>query len=262
MTGRQSLVLIGLSLLALFATPEQGSAASDAHHPKQIAWQFEHGPFGMFGTFDRASIQRGYQVYRQVCASCHAMKRIRFRDLAGAGFSEAEIKAIAAEYTYVDGPNDEGEMFERPGKAFDAFPSPFPNEQAARAANAGAYPPDLSLMAKARPDGPNYIYSLLTGYQEAPADVELGDGQYYNPYFPGAKLAMPPQLSADLVEFQDGTAATEEQMARDLVNFLQWAAEPEMEQRKQMGLKVMLFLLVSTIFFYVAKRIIWADVKK
>jgi ubiquinol-cytochrome c reductase cytochrome c1 subunit len=215
----------------------------------------------MLGTVDQVSAQRGLQVYQNVCASCHSLKRIAFRNLGAIGFSEAEIKTLAESYEVADGPNQEGEMFVRPGRPSDRFPSPFANEEAARASNGGAYPPDLSLMVKARPDGANYLYSLLVGYQDAPEGVEMADGQYYNPYFPGGKLAMPAPLSEGLVEYQDGTVATVEQMAHDLVNFLQWTAEPEMQSRKRMGLKVLGFLVLSSLFFYAAKRIVWRDVK-
>lgn len=249
-----------ISILALAATALlafSAQAASDAKHPKQVDWQFD----GIFGTVDRASAQRGLQVYKEVCAACHGLKRIAFRNLTDIGFSEAEAKAIAAGYTVQDGPNDEGDMFDRPGVISDRFVPPFANEKAARASNGGAYPPDLSLMVKARPDGANYLYSLLTGYEDAPADVEVAPGQYYNPYFPGGLLAMAPPLSNDLITYQDGTNASTEQMAKDVVNFLQWAAEPEMEQRKRMGIKVLVFLAIMSVLFYVAKQRIWSDVK-
>ena len=233
-------------------------AAGDQKHPKDMHWQFD----GMFGTVDRASAQRGLQVYREVCASCHGLKRVAFRNLMEIGFAEGEVKTIAADYSVQDGPNDEGEMFSRPGLPSDRFVSPFPNEKAARAANGGAYPPDLSLMVKARPDGANYLYSLMVGYEPAPSHVTLSPGQYYNPYFPGGLLAMPPPLSDGLVTYQDGTVASTEQMSKDLVNFLQWTAEPEMEQRKRMGIKVLVFLAIMTILFYIAKKRIWRDVSR
>jgi len=178
------------------------------------------------------------------------------------GFSEAEIKQLAQKYTVKDGPNAEGEMFDRPALPSDRFVSPYPNEEAARAANNGAYPVDLSLIIKARQDGPNYVFSLLSGYQDAPADVKLMPGLYYNPYFEGGQIAMPPPLTEGQVTFSDGTPATVEQMAKDVVVFLQWAAEPEMEHRKSMGLKVMIFLLVFTVFFYTAKKKIWKNISR
>lgn len=232
-------------------------AAGNVKHPREVEWPFE----GVFGTVDRQAAQRGYQVYKEVCASCHAMKYKSFRNLEEIGFSEAEVKAIAASYTVKDGPNDAGDMFERPGRPSDRFPSPFANEKAARAANGGAYPVDQSLIIKARHDGANYIYSLLTGYQPAPSDMKMNAGMNYNPYFPGMQIAMAAPLADGQVTYADGTKATVDQMARDVVVFLQWSAEPEMEERKQMGVKVLLFLFVMTGLLYVAKRRIWSHIK-
>jgi ubiquinol-cytochrome c reductase cytochrome c1 subunit len=215
---------------------------------------------GVFGAFDKAAAQRGFQIYREVCASCHSLKYVAFRNLEDLGFSEDGVKALAAEYTVIDGPDDEGEMIERPGKPFDYLPSPYPNENAARAANGGAYPPDLSLITKARADGTNYIYSLLLGYSdEPPADVELGEGMNYNAYFPGHQIAMAQPLYEDAVEYVDGTATTLEQHASDVATFLTWTAEPKLEERKGMGLKVMIFLVILTGLFYATKRKIWSD---
>ncbi len=230
------------------------AASAHQEHPRQLKWEFD----GVFGTFDEQAIQRGLQVYKQVCASCHGLTRVAFRELTKVGFSENEVAKLASDYTFTDGPNDDGDMFERPGRASDKFPAPYANENAARSINNGAYPPDLSLMVKARPDGANYVYSLLTGYKDA-GDTPVGDGQYYNPYFPGGLLSMAPPLMDDMVEYQDGTKASMDQMARDVVSFLQWAAEPEMQERKRMGIKVMLFLFVFTILFYIAKKRVWAD---
>jgi len=233
-------------------------ADTTAKKPLQLVWPFE----GIFGTFDRQAAQRGAQVYLEVCSTCHSNHNLYYRNLKDIGFSEAEIKQLAQKYTVKDGPNAEGEMFDRPALPSDRFVSPYPNEEAARAANNGAYPVDLSLIIKARQDGPNYVFSLLSGYQEAPADVKLMPGLYYNPYFEGGQIAMPPPLTEGQVTFSDGTPATVEQMAKDVVVFLQWAAEPEMEHRKSMGLKVMIFLLVFTVFFYVTKKKIWKNILK
>ncbi len=246
-------ILIAALLSLSLATPV--FAAGDSEHPKQMPWSFD----GVFGTFDRQSAQRGLQVYREVCAACHSLNRVAFRSLTGIGFSAEEVKALASEYSVMDGPDDEGEMFERAGKPSDKFVPPYPNEKAARALNNGAYPPDLSLIIKARPDGANYVYSLLTGYEDAPADMQMNEGMSYNPYFSGQQIAMAPPLSEGVVSFEDGTEATVDQMAKDVVNFLQWAAEPEMEMRKKMGVKVMIFLLVMTILFYLAKQRIWRN---
>lgn len=245
-------LLIATSLIGLTAA---GIAQAEGHQkpPRKASWSFD----GIFGTVDKQSAQRGYQVYKEVCASCHALKRVAFRNLHDLGFSEAEIKALAASYEVTDGPNDAGDMFKRPGKPSDYFLPPFANENAARASNNGAYPPDLSLIIKARPNGANYVYSLLTGFENPPADVKLPDGQYYNPYAAGERIAMPPPLTDDRVTYEDGTKATVDQMSRDVVNFLQWAAEPEMEARKQMGIKVLIYLAIFTVFMYLAKRNIW-----
>ncbi len=232
-------------------------ADTTAKQPLQLVWPFE----GIFGTFDRQAAQRGAQVYFEVCSACHSNHNLYYRNLKDIGFSEAEIKQLAQKYTVKDGPNAEGEMFDRPALPSDRFVSPYPNEEAARAANNGAYPVDLSLIIKARHDGPNYVFSLLSGYQEAPADIKLMPGLYYNPYFEGGQIAMPPPLQGQ-VTFSDNTPATVEQMAKDVVVFLQWAAEPEMEHRKSIGLKVMIFLLVFTVFFYMAKKKIWKNLSK
>lgn len=252
----KKLFLIILALPALaFASSESPTAA---HHPKQLKWEFD----SFFGRFDKASAQRGYQVYREVCSACHGLKLVSYRNLSEIGFSEAEIKKIASEASITDGPNDDGEMFDRPGLPSDKFASPYPNEQASRAANGGAYPPDLSLIIKARHDGANYVYSLLTGYEEAPEEFAIAEGKHYNPYFEGRQISMPTPLADDLqVAYGDGTFATKEQMAKDVVNFLQWAAEPETEKRKKMGVRTMIFLGVLFIILLAAKKAVWKKVK-
>lgn len=247
-------------IIALLISFSSFGALADttAKQPLQLVWPFE----GIFGTFDRQAAQRGAQVYFEVCSACHSNHNLYYRNLKDIGFSEAEIKQLAQKYTVKDGPNAEGEMFDRPALPSDRFVSPYPNEEAARAANNGAYPVDLSLIIKARHDGPNYVFSLLSGYQEAPADIKLMPGLHYNPYFEGGQIAMPPPLTQGQVTFSDNTPATVEQMAKDVVVFLQWAAEPEMEHRKSIGLKVMIFLLVFTVFFYMAKKKIWKNLSK
>lgn len=249
---KRSTKVLSFAAAALLATTAW--AASDAKHPRQMHWSFD----GMFGTVDKPSAQRGLQVYKEVCSACHGLKRVPFRSLSAIGFSEAEIKALAANYSVKDGPNDDGEMFERPGRPSDYFVSPYANEQAARAAQNGAYPPDLSLIIKARHDGANYVYSLLTGYSEPPAHVQLGANMHYNPYFPGGQIAMNAPISDGQVTYGDGTNASVDQMARDVVNFLQWAAEPEMQHRKQMGIKALLYLGIFTVFAYIAKKRVWS----
>ncbi len=233
--------------------------AADAHHVPQapkMDWSWN----GPFGTFDRPSLQRGFQVYKQVCAACHSMNRVYFRNLAALGYNEDEIKSIAGEYQITDGPNDEGEMFERPGRPSDHFKSPFANDQAARSANGGALPPDLSLIVRARADGSNYVHGLLTGYGEPPAGFALNPGMHYNKYFAGHQIAMPTPLVEGSVTYDDGTTATVEQMSRDVTAFLTWASEPVMEKRKQTGLKVMLFLLVFSGLMYATKKRVWRNV--
>jgi ubiquinol-cytochrome c reductase cytochrome c1 subunit len=248
-------LLPGLVATLLVLNLGAAQAAEGAKIPERH-WSFD----GIFGGFDRAQLQRGLQIYREVCSGCHSLKYIAFRNLADLGFSEEEIKAIAEEYLVVDGPDDEGEMFERSGRPSDYFPSPFPNKQAAAAANGGAAPPDLSLIAKARAHGPDYIHALLVGYlDEPPADFELMEGLSYNVYFSGNQIAMAPPLLEGVVEYADGTEATLEQMSEDMAAFMMWTAEPKMEVRKQTGIKVILFLLVMTAIFYAIKKKVWRD---
>ena len=233
-------------------------ASGDQQHPRQVIWPFD----GMTGTFDRPAAQRGFQVYKEVCSGCHSLQLLSYRNLEGIGFSEVEVKEIASGATVKDGPNEAGDMFDRPGRPSDKFVPPFANSNAARASNGGSAPPDLSLIVKARPDGANYIYSLLTGYENTPADFHLSAGMSYNPYFPNQQVAMPKPLSDDQITYQDGTVASMDQMSRDIVVFLQWAAEPEMEQRKKIGLKVLIYLGVFTVLFYLAKKRIWSRLEK
>ncbi|MDJ0895223.1 MAG: cytochrome c1 [Alphaproteobacteria bacterium] len=246
----------GLALSAglMIGTAE---AAGEAPTPPSQSWSFT----GFFGTIDRASAQRGFQVYKEVCAGCHSIKYLAFRELGALGFSEDEIKAIAAEYEVEDGPDDEGEMFTRAAIAADRFPMPFPNDKAAAAANGGALPPDLSLIVKARGNGANYLHALLTGYVDPPADFELADGMNYNAWFPGHQIAMAQPLYGDDVEFADGTEASIDQQSRDLVTFLTWVGEPELEDRNRIGRAVIFFLIVLTALFWATKRKIWADVE-
>jgi len=249
-------IAIALTAVAGLAGTAMGAGA--AKHPMQMEWSFE----GPTGTYDRASAQRGWQVYQQVCSACHSLKYFRFRNLAELGYEEDMIKAWAAEYTVIDGVDDAGDPKERKGLPQDAFPSPFPNPQAAAASNGGAVPPDLSLIAKARHDGPNYLFSLLTGYEDAPADHEAPAGKSYNPYFPGGNISMAPPLAEGIVEYEDGTAATQEQMAKDVVNFLMYVAEPKLEARHHMGLNVLLYLMILVVVLYFSMKKIWKPVKE
>lgn len=246
------------ALAATLALAAPAAQAAETAPPPPQDWSFG----GLFGTFDRAAAQRGFLVYQQVCAACHGLRQLAYRNLEGIGLSEEEIRAVAAEVQVTDGPNDDGEMFERPGRPSDRFRSPFANEKAARAANSGAYPPDLSLIVKARADGANYLHALLTGYREAPpAGVEPMEGMHYNEHFPGNWIAMARPLHDDQVEYTDGTPASTEQMARDVTTFLAWAAEPELEQRRAMGVRVILFLIVLAGLTYGVKRKVWAELK-
>lgn len=249
-------LFLSLALAAVVAVSAAASAAeSSVALPKQN-WSFS----GPLSTFDRPALQRGLQVYKQVCAACHSLNRLAYRNLSALGYNEAEIKAIAAEYSVMDGPNDEGEMFERPARPSDIFKAPFANDEAARYANNGALPPDLSLIVRARSGGPDYIYALLTGYTEAPADFTVSEGMHYNKYFAGHQIAMAAPLVAGGVTYEDGTDASVEQMAKDVSTFLTWASEPVMEKRKQVGLKAMIFLLVFSLLMYATKRKVWKDV--
>ena len=268
--------LVAVASIAI-AAPALAAGGSVEIHPQK--WSFA----GPFGSFDRAQLQRGFKVYRENCSACHGLRQVAFRNLAeegGPSFSVDAAKAIAAEYTVIDGPDDAGDMYERPAILADRFPSPFPNEQAARASNNGAYPPDFSLLAKARAaqrgfpwfvfdvftqyqeNGPDYIYSLLTGYEEDPEGIEVPVGQYYNHSFLGGKfLSMAPPLYDEAVEYTDGTPMTTEQYARDVAAFMMWAAEPHLEARKKTGFRVMIFLIVFAGLLYFTKKKIWRNVE-
>ncbi|KAL9974543.1 hypothetical protein ACROYT_G011590 [Oculina patagonica] len=236
--------------------PSVGAAELELH-PPHFPWDHR----GFLSSLDHASIRRGYEVYRQVCAACHSMDQLAYRHLVGVAYSEDEMKAIAAEAQIEDGPDDDGNMFTRPGKLSDTFPKPYPNEQAARAANVGAYPPDLSLITSARHGGEDYVFAILTGYMDPPAGVEVKEDLYFNPYFPGQSIAMAPALYNEIIEYEDGTPATISQLAKDVCTFLKWAAEPEHDDRKRMGMKAMVLVGFLTFVTYYYKRHKWSVLK-
>ena len=244
-----------LLTLFFFSSISWGSESSNKEMPKH-KWSFN----GVTGTFDRAALQRGYKVYREVCSGCHSMRLLYYRDLIDIGFSEAQVKVISSDYTVLDGPNDEGEMFEREARPADNFVNPYLNDNEARANNNGAYPPDLSVITKARKYGVDYIYNLLLGYNEPPEGVAVGDGMYYNEWMPGNQIAMPAPISDGSVDYDDGTDNNAKQLSEDVVTFLKWAAEPEMEVRKNMGIKVILFFMIFGLVVYLAKNRLWRDV--
>lgn len=254
-------------------------SARHEEKPKRFDWSFA----GVFGRYDKGQLRRGFKVYKEVCSSCHSIKMLAFRNLSQPGgpeFSEKEVEALAASYKVKDGPNAAGEYFDRPGRPSDRFPPPFANEQAARAALAGNYPPDMSVLAKARgysrgfplflfdalpgfsyqEHGVDYIVSLMEGYEDTPPDVTLPDGQFYDPYMPGRRIGMPPPLSDGVVTYEDGAAETIDQYSKDVAAFMMWVAEPHLESRKRIGLGVVAFLLVFVGLLYFTKRKIWRDV--
>jgi ubiquinol-cytochrome c reductase cytochrome c1 subunit len=264
--------LLSVALAGFTVTGAAAMAAEGQKPAKPVEFAHE----GPFGTFDRQQLQRGYKVYKEVCSACHSMKLVSFRNLAEGGiFTEDQVKALAATFTVQDGPNNDGEMFERPGLASDRFPSPFANPEAAKAANGGAMPPDLSLITKSRAGwygtfnqlfngigGPHYVYSVLTGYEEPQGEVaaEQPEGKYYNPYFgAGPWIGMGPPLSDGQVTFDDGAPNSVDAMAKDVSAFLAWTAEPKMEERKQTGFMVMIYLAVLSVLLYLVKKKIWAD---
>lgn len=226
-------------------------------HPSKLPWNHK----GTIDSLDHSSIRRGYEVYKQVCAACHSMRFIAFRNLVGVSHTEAEAKALAAEAMITDGPNEVGDMFQRPGKLSDYFPRPYPNDEAAAAANNGAIPPDLSFMALARHGGEDYIYHLLNGYCEAPAGIDLREGQYFNPYMQGGAIGMAPPLYNEALEYEDGTPATQSQLAKDVSTFLVWAASPEHDLRKKMFIKCGILIGMLFGFSFYIKRHKWSLVK-
>jgi len=278
MNAHRSIVLAATLAALLSAAGMRAASAQEAEAPPRQHWSF-HGPFG---TYDQAQLQRGFKIYREVCSTCHGLKLLAFRNLADPGgpdFTEAQAATIAAGFQVTDGPNDKGEMFQRPGKLADRFPPPFANDQAARAALGGGLPPDMSVLAKARgyeagfpwfivdaftqyqEDGPDYIDAILNGYEDPPpAGATLAPGTQYNKYFPGHAIAMPKPLSDGQVEYTDGTPATVEQYSKDVAAFLMWAAEPKLDERKRLGFQVFVFLIVLTGLLYFTKRRVWHDV--
>lgn len=270
------LMLAGLLLQVSVSSAEENE--KQQHYPLKAPEKQEWSFSGPFGTYDRAQLQRGLKVYKEVCSTCHSLKYVSFRDLKALGYSNEQIKAFAKTYDIADGPNSEGEMFVRKGVPTDYFPSPFPNSEVAKFANNGANPGDLSLMAKARAvslpfpafiadiftnyneAGPDYITALLTGYSDPPEGTEIADGNWYNPYFgSGTSLAMAPPLSDGIVAYDDGTEETVENYARDISAFLMWTADPHMEIRKKTGFRVILFLIVFAGLAYAVKRRIWNE---
>lgn len=246
-----ALVAAGLSVVG-------GTAQASSEGPPLMKPGFTWD--GVFGRYDQSQLKRGFEVFNQVCSNCHGLRLVAYRNLSAVGLDKDEIKAVAAAREKPDEPNDEGVVNPRPGRPSDKYIDPFPNDKAAASANGGALPPDLSLMAKARVGGPNYIYSLMLGFEEnAPEGHPIPEGKYYNKYFSGGAISMPPQLMDDLVTYADGTKATPEQMAKDITAFLNWAAEPELDERKSMGLKVMVFLAIFTALLYALKRQIWKN---
>ena len=248
------------SIIILLIGVSCNSIAAEKVEYLKTDWSFK----GLFGKFDRGALQRGYQVYTEVCSSCHSMKYLSYRNLAedgGPEFSEAQAKAIAASFDVTDGPNSDGEMFTRPGKLSDKFVMPYENVKAAQAANGGAYPPDMSVLVKARGGGVDYIYSLLQGYEDPPIGVTLDEGVHYNKFMYGNKIKMSNPLSDGLVEYSDGTLASVEQMSKDVTTFLMWAAEPHLEARHKMGFKAIIYLIILTLLVYLSMKKIWSRIE-
>jgi cytochrome c1 len=252
--------VLSLSLLPASASLAEDAPAANSNHAPEIAhqsWSFTPP----FGTFDRAQLQRGFQVYRDICANCHSMRLMYYRNLGEPGgpeFSPKAVEVLASQVQVPDGPNDKGEMFTRPARPSDRFRSPFANDQQARNFNKGALPPDLSVIAKAREGGADYLYALLTGYKDPPPGFELAPGMHYNTAFPGHQIAIPPPLVDGAVAYTDGTPRTVDNYARDVSAYLMWAAEPKLEERHKVGARVMIFLGVFLVIMFLAKRAVWA----
>ena len=249
-----------ISIIILFCVTSTNVISAEKVEYLKTDWTFK----GLFGKFDRASLQRGYQVYTEVCAACHSMKYLSYRNLSEKGgpeFSVAQAKAIAASFEVTDGADTDGGMFTRPGKLSDKFVMPYENVKAAEAANGGAYPPDMSVLVKARGGGVDYIYSLLQGFEEAPSGMILDEGVHYNKYMYGNKIKMSAPLSDGIIEYSDGTNASVEQMSKDVTTFLMWAAEPSLEARHQMGFKAIVYLIILTILVYFSMKRIWSRVE-
>jgi ubiquinol-cytochrome c reductase cytochrome c1 subunit len=233
-----------------------GARAQEESEPAHQDWSF----YGAFGTYDRASLQRGFQIYREVCSACHSMNLLSYHDLSALGYNEAEVKAIAASVSVPDEPDDEGEIKDRPGRPSDHFKAPFANVKAAQAANNGAIPPDQSLIVRGRKGGPDYVYALMNGYVDPPAGFKVADGLYYNAAFPGHQIAMPQPLTDDRVTYADGTKATLQQEAHDIATFLAWTSDPHLEERHRLGARVIIFLAVLSGVMYGVKRKVWSKV--
>ena len=254
-------VLLLAALSPCAAEGPAGTPANNNHGPDIARQSWSFAP--PFGTYDNAQLQRGFQVYQTICANCHSMRLLSYRNLGEPGgpeFSPKAVEALASKVQVTDGPNEKGEMFQRPGRPSDRFRSPFANERLARLSNSGALPPDLSVIAKAREGGPDYLYALLTGYRPAPQGFEIAQGMHYNAAFPGHQIAMPPPLSDGVVAYTDGTKPSVDNYARDVSAFLMWAAEPKLEERHQVGARVMIFLIVFLVILYLAKRAAWAGI--